>query len=319
MPGETSGTAAGKDDGRVAVLLGTRNGDRYLGEQLQSLLEQTHGQIDVWASDDASDDATPALLRDWAARWPKGRFEILAGPGRGFAENFRALLINGAIEGDYFAFCDQDDIWEPAKLETALAKLGRPDEPTPKLFCSRTLSIAEDGRPIGQSPLPRREPSFRNALVQSLAGGNTMVLNRSARALIARSAARTSFVSHDWWSYQMVTGAGGVVHYDAVPHVRYRQHGGNQIGANDTWAARMVRLRRLFAGQFYDWTNINLAGLDANRDLLSADALGVIEAFRSARGGSVGARFAHLKRSGVYRQSIYGNLGLCLAIAIGRI
>ena len=117
----------------------------------------------------------------------------------------------------------------------------------------------------------------------------------------------------------MVTGAGGTVHYDTAPLVRYRQHDDNQIGANDTWAARLVRLRKLFAGQFYDWTDTNLAGLDANRDLLTEDALGVIDTFRRARRGFIGSRFVHLRRSGVYRQSIYGNLGLYLAVAIRRI
>jgi glycosyltransferase involved in cell wall biosynthesis len=314
--GEAATPAAGA---RVAVLLGTKNGEKYLDQQLESVLAQTHAHIDVWASDDASTDRTPAMLRDWSTRWPKGRFVVMAGPDGGFAENFRALLTHEDVDADYFAFCDQDDIWEPGKLETALDRLGPAATDQPRLFCSRTLSISEEGQPMGFSPLFERPPTFRNALVQSLAGGNTMVLNRSARQLVGRASQRARFVSHDWWSYQIVTGAGGLVHYDPRPLVRYRQHGGNQIGANDTWAARMVRLRRLFAGQFYDWTDVNIAGLDANRDLLDEDALRVIDAFRKARRGPLPRRFAYLRRSGVYRQSVYGNLGLYLAVAIRKI
>ena len=82
------------------------------------------------------------------------------------------------------------------------------------------------------SPLFRRPPSFRNALVQSLAGGNTMVLNRPARDLVALASRRARFVSHDWWAYLLVTGAGGAVHYSAKPLVRYRQHAHNLVGAN---------------------------------------------------------------------------------------
>ncbi len=100
------------------------------------------------------------------------------GPRDGFAENFRALISNPAIEADYFAFCDQDDLWEPNKLETALAWMRTQDGSLPLLFCSTDATITESGTPIGMSPLFRRNPSFRNALVQSLAGGNTMVLNR---------------------------------------------------------------------------------------------------------------------------------------------
>lgn len=303
----------------MAILLGTKNGQKYLDEQLESVAAQTHPAIDIWASDDDSGDRTSEILHQWAARWTKGSFVILRGPDGGFAENFRSLLTNETIDADYYAFSDQDDIWEPHKLKTALERLSRHGEALPQLYCSRTLSISESGRPLGHSPLPLREPAFRNALVQSLAGGNTMVLNRSARALVARASARSRFVSHDWWSYQMVTGAGGVVHYDTEPLVRYRQHEANQIGANSTWGARIIRLRRLFAGQFYVWTDVNMAALDANRDLLTDDSLAVIDAFRKVREGSVVNRFRQLRRSGVYRQSIYGNLGLYLAVALRRI
>ena len=106
------------------------------------------------------------------------------------------------------------------------------DGSLPLLFCSRTLTITESGTPVGMSPLFRRTPSFRNALVQSLAGGNTMVLNRAARDIVALASRRARFVSHDWWAYLLVTGAGGVVHYSAKPLVRYRQHAQNLVGAN---------------------------------------------------------------------------------------
>ncbi|MBL8581328.1 MAG: glycosyltransferase family 2 protein [Rhizobiaceae bacterium] len=313
------GRAADPAGARVAVLLGTKNGGSFLEEQLRSVAEQHHPNIDVWASDDGSSDDTLPMLRRWADHWSKGAFVVLRGPDEGFAENFRALLTNATIEADYFAFCDQDDIWERHKLATALTRMAKIDASVPQLYCSRTLSISEDGRPLGHSPLPLREPSFRNALVQSLAGGNTMVLNRSARDLVARASMRARFVSHDWWSYQIVSASGGVVHYDAEPMVRYRQHAGNQIGANSTWAARIVRLRRLFAGQFYDWTDINMAALEANRDLLTEESRAVMDAFRQVRDGGLANRFSQLRRSRVYRQSIYGNLGLYLAVAFRRI
>lgn len=303
---------------RVAVLLGTLNGEKYLVEQLCSLEAQSHPRIDVWASDDGSTDATLAILQDWARRWSKGNFAIFTGPGRGFAENFRTLLISAAIDGDYFAFCDQDDVWEPHKLQLAISRL-RECGAQPGLFCSRTRSISEDGREIGYSPLPLREPSFRNAIVQSLAGGNTMVMNGAARTLVADASRDTVFVSHDWWSYQIVSGAGGLVHYDPRPLVRYRQHDGNQIGANSTWGARIHRLKRLFAGQFHHWTDINMAGLQASRTLLTEDSRLVMDTFRKVREGSVGERLRNLRRSTVYRQSVYGTLGLYLAVVLRRI
>ena len=297
--------------------MATRNGAAFLDEQLRSLAAQTHPSIDIRASDDGSTDDTLAILSDWQGRWKKGTFSTCDGPRGGFAENFRALISNDPAEADFFACCDQDDLWEPHKLETALAWMRGQDSSLPLLFCSRTLTISESGEPIGMSPLFRREPSFRNALVQSLAGGNTMVLNRAARDIVATASRRARFVSHDWWMYQVVTGAGGVVRYSAEPLVRYRQHAENLVGANSSWKARLGRLRLLAGGRFAEWNEINLAGLEKNRDLLTPDAIDAMELFARARKSSPLTAMTNLHRSGVYRQTPQGTLALWAALAIG--
>jgi hypothetical protein len=171
----------------------------------------------------------------------------------------------------------------------------------------------------GYSPLFTKDPSFRNALVQSLAGGNTMVFNRQARQILARASERSSFVSHDWWVYLLVSGAGGHVHYSPKPLVRYRQHRGNQVGANTSLGARVRRFGRLLKGQFWRWSNENIAGLERNADLLTEDAIQTLDLFRRARKERLPARLLYLRDSGVYRQTAWGNLGLYLAIIIGRI
>jgi len=301
----------------VAILLATRDGAAFLDEQLQSLEEQTHPAIDIWASDDGSSDATPQILSAWQARWSRGSFRISNGPQRGFAENFRALICNREIQADYFAFCDQDDIWESRKLELAIEWMAGEDPDLPLLFCSRTTTVSRTGVPIGRSPLFRRPPSFRNALVQSIAGGNTMVMNRAARDRLAVASDRTGFVSHDWWAYAVVTGAGGVTRYSATPLVQYRQHEANVVGANNTWRARLMRLKALLHGQFARWNETNLEGLGKNRDLLTDDAKATLDAFAEARRSSTFHAMASLRRSGVYRQTRGGTLLLWAAIAFG--
>lgn len=301
----------------MAVLLATKDGAAFIDEQLRSLADQTHDAMDVWVSDDGSTDDTLEILSVWRNRWAKGTFNISEGPRLGFAENFRALLSNPSIEADCVAFCDQDDLWESRKLETALAWMSSQDQSMPLLFCSRTLTISQTGEPIGMSPLFKRAPSFRNALVQSLAGGNTMVLNQSAWKRLALASRRASFVSHDWWAYQMVTGAGGVVHYHRDPLVRYRQHASNLVGANTSWTARFARLRMLAGGRFSAWNDVNLAALEKNRDLLVPEAVRVLDLFARARGGNLIAAMASLHRSGVYRQTRRGTLALWLAVAFG--
>ncbi|RVA95229.1 glycosyltransferase, partial [Mesorhizobium sp. M7A.F.Ca.US.006.04.2.1] len=163
-----------KDVLRIAVLMGTKDGAAFIEEQLQSLLEQSHPLVDLWISDDGSADGTTAIIEAWKSRWrPKGRMTLVEGPRQGFAANFRSMIVDRRIEADCYAFCDQDDIWEPDRLESAIDWMRTQDAKIPLMFCSRTATMTETGSLVGHSPLFARPPTFRNALVQSIAGGNT--------------------------------------------------------------------------------------------------------------------------------------------------
>lgn len=306
------------DRDRFAILLATYNGARWLDAQLHSLAAQDRARIDVTVSDDGSTDGTGALLAEWARRWRKGRFEVVSGPGRGFAENFRFLLGRDVGDATYVAFCDQDDLWLPGKLGIAAAALREFGE-RPALFCSRTELMDESGSMTGHSPAFPRPPGFANALVQSIAGGNTMVLNRAAFRLVSEAAGRAAFVSHDWFCYLMVSGAGGEVVFSHEPLVRYRQHASNLVGANIGWRARLERLTAALGGRFTRWNDVNLAALDRCQNLLTEDARLQLDRFKAAREGSLPQRLAALRRSGVYRQTASGQVSLWLAALLGKL
>jgi glycosyltransferase involved in cell wall biosynthesis len=320
MPEQTQVTRAPSPAlATVAVMMGARNGERYLRQQIGTIARQRVGRIDLWISDDGSTDATRDIVAETAARWTRGVVHFLRGPQRGFAENFRSLMSNDAIAADYFCFSDQDDLWDEDKLSVAIDWLATQDPAVPALYCSRTLTVDREGVPIGMSPLFACPPSFRNALVQSIAGANTMVLNPSAHALVREASRRTGFVSHDWWCYLMVTGAGGVVHYSPEPRIAYRQHEGNLVGANNTWSARMVRLKGFLSGRFRDWNDRNLAALAACEDLLTDEARRLTAELSRARKGNLPARLGALRRSGVYRQSTLEQAMLYAACALNKI
>lgn len=304
---------------RVAVLMAVRNGERFLAVQIASILSQRMDEIDLWISDDGSEDGTDAIVERVARDWAKGSVHRFHGPRRGFAENYRALMTQRDIDADYVAFCDQDDDWEEDKLSTAIAWLERQPPGLPCLYCSRTRIINEDGESTGTSPLFPRQPSFRNALVQSIAGGNTMVMNRAAHVAVREASSRTSFVSHDWWCYQIVTGVGGTVHYSPDPKIGYRQHSGNLVGENNSWRARIFRLRSMAQGRFQRWNERNIAALCACRDMLTPEATRVVELFQGARKGPFWSRLIALRRSGVYRQTFLGHAGLYLACIVGKL
>ena len=303
---------------RVAILLATCNGAAWLPEQLDSIAAQTHPHWRVWASDDGSRDATPRILARYRARWGPARLGARRGPCRGFAVNFAALACDGAIEADYFAYCDQDDIWEPDKLARALAALRPQPAARPALYCSRTRLVDVQGRAIGHSPLFSRPPGFRNALVQNIGGGNTMVFNRAARRLLQR-AGEVDVLTHDWWTYLVVSGCGGHVHYDPQPSLRYRQHAHNQVGMNATWPARIRRLGLMLRGRFRAWNSRNLDALAALRPLLTEENRRVLDRFALARDALLPHRLAGLVDAGIYRQTLAGNLGLAAAALLKKV
>lgn len=307
------------DAGTVTVLMATYNGANYLEEQLSSLASQSWPAIDLVIRDDGSEDGTIAILEAWRSRWRKGAYQVSTGRHLGFAGNFGHLLASTRSDSRFFAFSDQDDIWHPDKLRHAIARLSAVPADTPALYGSRTRIVDRSGAAIGFSPMFSRLPGFRNALVQSIAGGNTMVMNAKAFALVSESARRTEFVSHDWWSYLIVAGAGGVVIYDPVAHIDYRQHEANLVGSNTGLVAQGKRLKRLLRNQLSLWTDKNIQALRSCRDLLSEDNRVVLDHFARAREMPVRARLRELSRIGIYRQTALGSLSLWLAVAASKI
>lgn len=308
-----------KTDPSVNILMATYNGELYLDEQLTTIYNQDIRNINVIISDDGSCDKTNLILNKWKFYWKKGNFIILDGPRCGYSENFRSLLYRADINANYTAFCDQDDVWHENKLSVAINALEKCGESLPGLYCSRTMLINEAGAAVGFSPKFGRPTSFSNAIVQSIGGGNTMVLNKAAFELAAESARRTSFVSHDWWCYMLITGTGGKVLYDATPHIGYRQHAANLIGKNTGAVARIKRIKRLFEGQLKGWNDQNIAALRSCDDLLTDEARRIIIEFSSTRSKSLRERIVSFHRSGLYRQSRMGTIALLASVILGKL
>ena len=304
---------------KIAILLCTHNGEAFLKEQLDSLAAQTWDNWCLLVSDDNSTDQTRHILGEYQRQWPAGRLTVRSGPAKGFAENFMAVTRSVQGQADYYAWSDQDDIWHPDKLERALQCLQGIAVSTPALYCGRTQLVNSDNQSIGLSPLFSKKPSFANALMQNVGGGNTMVFNQAACQILAETSVDTALVSHDWWAYIIITGCGGQVRYDPEPVLRYRQHKNNLIGSNVGWSARFARVRELFRGRFQQWATIHILALQKHQHRLTREHAETLSLFVRARRRSMPMRLLQLKRSGVYRQSRLDNLGLVLAIILGKI
>lgn len=303
----------------VAVLMCTYQGAAYLRQQLDSLAVQTHTDWRLWVSDDGSTDDTLAILDSYRQRWGADRLTVVPGPRAGFAANFKSLTCRAEIDADYFAWADQDDVWEPEKLQRALAWLQSVPADVPALYGTRTLLTDAAGRPIGLSPLFKRPPDFASSLVQCIAGCNTMVFNRAARELFVQACSQGEAVPPDWLMYVLVSGCDGRVHYDPWPSVRYRQHGRNLSGTNLSLRGRWQRARLLMAGEFGGWVDANLERLAQVRHRMPAHNAAVLERFVRARQQPLLRRLIGLWRSGIRRQTTLGNIGLAVAVLFNKL
>lgn len=304
--------------GRVAILLCTYQGEQYLVAQLDSIIGQTYDNWVVYVSDDGSQDRTLDILHSYQEKIGADRFFMFSGPREGYAQNFISLVKQKEIKADYYAFCDQDDIWATQKLDVAITWIKQNAIITPSLYCGRTALINEEGVEIGHSPLFKHPPAFKNALVQSIAGGNTMVFNQALRS-IAASAPDCEIISHDWWFYILVTACGGQVFYDAKSYVSYRQHSDNVIGANSSIFSSLPRFKKMLEGRLVEWNRCNLRGIGLLKKYMPPANLETLNYFDRARHSSLFERYLFFKRSGVYRQTLRGNVALLIAVLIKKI
>jgi glycosyltransferase involved in cell wall biosynthesis len=306
----------------VAILMGTKNGARFLPEQLDSLAAQTHQNWFLIASDDGSTDDTLRILQAYQANWPAGKLIIKEGPKRGFCANFLSMACDRGIKADHYAFCDQDDVWLPNKLEVAVGNIAthqvHREVTLPCLYCGRTSYVSEKLEPIGISPLFVFPAKFRNALVQSIAGGNTMVFNQQTKFALEKVGV-VDVPSHDWWLYLLVSGIGGEVYYDKVPQILYRQHDDSIVGENRSFISKCSRAYTLLRGRFRNWNTKNIEALCVVNGMLTDDNQEMLRLFKLLRNARLVDRFRLMEVCGLYRQDWRGTVTLVLAALIKKI
>lgn len=305
---------------RVAIILGYFNGQAYFSEQIRSILDQTHHNFEVFISDDHSDldidiDALNLPPEDVKKIHVNRRQKNV-----GFAFNFLEALASVDDSFEYFAFSDQDDIWYQDKLERALAVLERYPNDQPLLYGASTTITDETGQAdLGTSPIYTKPPFFANALIQNIAGGNTMVFNKVARDLIVASALDSCIFFHDWWCYQIISGTGGIVYYDPKPCLKYRQHGRNVVGFNNSFFSRLARFSAFYKGKYKTWHDMHFAALQKNKALLSEKSQHCLNNFIMARQSGLIKRLFLCQRAGIYRQTFLNSIGFLLGIVLNKV
>ena len=209
----------------INVLISTYNGEQYIEEQLDSIFAQTYQNFHIYIRDDGSTDATVRVIKAYMDRCHRqDKISFIAEGNIGFSASFFRLL-DWADKGDYWAFCDQDDVWYPEKLEKAVAWMEKNDAHIPLLYHS-----AFD---LGNADLSEKTPyhphsfnyQFYNSITSNLFFGFAVTINRRLYEML-RQANPEEIKYHDWFA-AMITAAFGKYHLSEQVEAIHRQHENN--------------------------------------------------------------------------------------------
>ena len=223
-----------KPQKRILVLMSTYNGERYLREQMDSILRQkTSYEIHLRIRDDGSKDRTCEIIdnyiRENYTQKNTANIELIRGINIGYNASF-FNLIQRAEGFDYYSISDQDDVWSEEKLQTACDAIDSIKDDIPILYASTSYLVHNDLIPYGTTRKKEREMTMYNTIIQNICPGHTQVMNNRLLELLKDDIDTTRIYVYDSW-IQNIANLYGRILFDNNPHTYYRQYDGNQMGS----------------------------------------------------------------------------------------
>ena len=305
----------------VAIILCFYNGHESIVNQVDSIFNQDYKNFDLYIFDDSSETQFNIQSLNLKVS-QKNKIKVFyRKENLGYAYNFLNGLKEINNNYQYYCFCDQDDIWLPHKLSNSIREISKFDQTLPCLYGTRTKLVnCNSTKEMGLSPLFKGPFNFKNALIQNFAGGNTMMMNYKAKELISTSIFNRDIISHDWWSYQIISGAGGTIIYDKHPCLLYRQHETNLVGSNKSILSKIKRLIKVLKGDYKQWNDINTKLLIKNEGLLSNTNKLILRKFINARNSNnIFSKIYIFFDSGIFRQSFISNIIFFIAFLLNKV
>lgn len=239
----------------VKVLMSTYNGEKYLKEQLDSILSQTYSNVEIYVRDDGSTDDTVKILKEYEQ---SGQIFLQIGKNMGYIESFFQLL-EYCGESEYYAWCDQDDVWLPGKIQRAVEVLEKdkekcPDdrvEIRPVLYFSDYDYYDENMRFEKHGLIHRRGPSFSNSLMDCISLGFNSVFNHRARNMMIEKHPKHC-CGHDWWTYMICAAFGKVIYDRGYCSVKYRRCDNSvSPGGKSFFKMQLWRFKKFFINDYF--------------------------------------------------------------------
>ena len=207
----------------VSVIIGTYNGAKYIDAQLQSIIDQTYPEVEIIIVDDASQDDTVAVLNSFAKKHNNISIHNFK-ENVGYIKNFeRGILL---AKGDFIALSDQDDWWEPTKIEELKKQLKNND----LVYCDSTF-VDKNLKPLGKSfstiknMISSKNPL--NFIIDNCVSGHAMLFKKE---LFNKATPFPELIPHDWWLTYLASVNNGVTYFNK-PLVKYRHHQNNVIAS----------------------------------------------------------------------------------------
>lgn len=246
----------------IKILLAAYNGQEYLAEQIDSILNQSIQNWQLLVRDDGSDDGTVRILEDYANRLPD-KIRLITDNGSRLGANLNFGKLLEYADAEYVMFSDQDDVWLPNKIELTLnamkaAEKVYPDKPilihTDLQVADSKLNIIADSLWVYQKLFPEAGNNLNRIMAQNVVTGCTVMINK--KALVVSLPVPPEAIMYDWWLALNVCRHGKII-YVSIPSVLYRQHSGNQVGAQRArkinivnFFKKLCRIKKLLAAHY---------------------------------------------------------------------
>lgn len=229
---------------KIAVLMSTYNGHKYLNQQLKSLANQTiANNMTVYIRDDGSTDNTFEIIETWQK---KMRIVLYKESNAGPAMSFWKLFMKPEIQADYYAFCDQDDVWDADKIEIAIKRL---NEDTHFYACN--CRIIDENETVVDETRCKEAPriSMKSLFVSGVTQGCSMVFDNTLRQYIMDQRLEC-IPMHDvvLMLYALVFGK---IYFDQEPHFSYRVHSNNVVAKSNKSLFKRIKTT------WWNWRNSN--------------------------------------------------------------
>lgn len=216
---------------KVDILLATYNGEKYIREQIDSILNQTHTEFRLLISDDGSTDLTKTILEEYKNK--DSRIEIFFQENNlGVVKNFEFLL--GKVESKYYMFSDQDDIWKETKIEKSLNRI---EEGFDLVYSD--LEVVDENLNVTYSSYwklkgiynkIKKYNNFESLYLNNFITGCTIISKKELINSFMPLPNTSKFVLHDYW-ISLIISQNGKIAYVEEPLIKYRQHKNNKVGS----------------------------------------------------------------------------------------